>query len=41
MNQEWLINNVLKHLSSVPDKPLDERDYLYLEEAQRIVDDTV
>ena len=41
MNQEWLIKNVLKHLNSVPDKPIDERDYLSLEEAQRIVDDTV
>ncbi len=41
MNQEWLIENVLKHLDAVPDAPADDRAYLSLDEAQRIVDETV
>lgn len=41
MNQEWLIKNVLKHLDSVPDTPDNDREYLSLEESQRIVDETI
>ncbi len=41
MNQQWLIQNVLKHLDAVPDVPADDRAYLSLDEAQRIVDETV
>tara|TARA_R110002073_G_scaffold239285_1_gene400829 strand:+ start:393664 stop:395226 length:1563 start_codon:yes stop_codon:yes gene_type:complete len=41
MNQEWLMKNVLKHQSTVPVTPNDGRDYLSLEEAQAIVDETV
>ncbi len=41
MNQEWLIQNVLKYLDAVPDTPADDRAYLSLDESQRIVDETV
>ncbi len=41
MNQEWLIQNVLKHLDAVPDTPADDRAYLSLDESQRIVDEAV
>jgi len=41
MNQEWLIKNVLKNLDSVPTSPNDDREYLSLEESQRIVDETI
>jgi SAM-dependent methyltransferase len=41
MNQEWLIKNVLKNLDSVPTLPDDDREYLSLDESQRIVDETI
>lgn len=41
MNQKWLIKNILKHQDSMPHTPGNERDYLTLEQAQEIVDETV
>jgi 2-polyprenyl-3-methyl-5-hydroxy-6-metoxy-1,4-benzoquinol methylase len=41
MNQDWLIQNVLKHLDTVPDTPKNDREYLSFDECIRIVDETV
>lgn len=41
MNQDWMIKDVLSHMKNVPDTPSDGRNYLTLDEATRIVDETV
>lgn len=41
MNQEWLMKSVLKDQHTVPDSPNNGRDYLSLEEAFVIVDETI
>ncbi len=41
MNQQWLIKDVLKRLNTVPDHPIDDREYLSYEEALVIIDQTI
>ena len=41
MNQQWLIDHVLKQGPQLPESPSDERAYLTREEAEQIVDETL